>query len=90
MFKRATSMADAFITAAAREINTGKVDHQTGKGNWVTRRVALNATERGQFGMTTEYDHWPKRDKPVVQATAKPEVPKAYLVHEEDLADVPY
>lgn len=55
MFKRPTTLAAAFVEAAAKNIKAGKVDHQ----HWVTRRVAMNATERGQFGIVTEYDRRP-------------------------------
>jgi len=84
MFKRPTSMADAFITAAIPTLK--KVDHQQRnqepvdmQATWVARRVAHNATERGQFGMTTEYDKRPTPPKM-----------RAALEHKEDFSDVPY
>ena len=50
-----TNMAAAFINATVNKMKTEKVDHQTGKGNWIARRVVLNAenpkfhAERGGF-----------------------------------------
>lgn len=81
MFKRHTSMAAAFIKATIKVDHQQPLDLHKGRGNWVARRVALNATERGQFGMTTEDD---KRPIPPQHRM------EAKLSHEEDLSDVPY
>ena len=60
MFKRATTMAEAFINATVKAeqkhgaLSQPKVDH------WVARRVAMNATEREGFGIVTEYDKRPQ------------------------------
>ena len=60
MYRRPTSIADAFITAAIKAgVGTSKVDHQRGTGNWIARKVALNATERGEFGTVVEQDRRP-------------------------------
>jgi hypothetical protein len=60
-FIRPTSLAAAFVTAAANAVNTGKVDHS--QSSWVARRVIHNASERGEsFGMVREFD---KRPNPV-------------------------
>lgn len=81
MYRRPTSIAAALVSAAAKTINDGGVDLKKGTGNWVARRVAANATERGEFGTTVDHDRWPKREpKPI----------KASLTHEEDFSDVPY
>jgi hypothetical protein len=58
MFKRPTSFADAFVSAVVKTTKAEKVDHTTGQGNWIARRVILNA-ERPGFGMVTEYDKRP-------------------------------
>lgn len=79
MFKRPTSLAAALMKAAIKVDHQQPLDLQKGRGNWVARRVAHNATERGQFGMTTEYDKRPVPPKM-----------RANLVHEEDFSDVPY
>lgn len=79
MFKRPTSMAAAFVNAAVKAEQSNKDLSQPKVDHWVARRVAHNATERGQFGMTTEYD---KRPVP-------PQM-RASLHHEEDFSDVPY
>ena len=58
MFKRPTSLADAFITAACKvPCNPDK-----GTGNWIARRSIINA-ERPGFGIVTERDRSPKRHK---------------------------
>lgn len=87
MFTRATTLADAFITATAKKMKTEKVDHQTGAGNWIARKVILN-TERGKFGTVTEFDKRPV--DPRKKAAMEAPVNKPFLVHEEDLSDVPY
>lgn len=64
MFTRPTALAAAFVTAAADSIIKGEVSND----KWIARVVAHNATERGRFGMVTEYDRrpgkkvdWPNR-----------------------------
>jgi hypothetical protein len=64
-------MAEAFITATAKAMQNNTVDHQSGKGNWIARRVALNATERGAFGIVTEFDRLPQRHPAAVQTKPK-------------------
>lgn len=59
MFKRPTTMANAFITATVKQIKAGKVDHVKGTGNWVARHVAVSAEERPTFGLVTEFDKRP-------------------------------
>ena len=60
-FIRPTSLAAAFVNAAANAVNSGKVDHS--QSSWVARRVLHNASERGdRFGMVREQD---KRPNPV-------------------------
>lgn len=63
MFQRATSLADAFITAAVKQ----KVDHQRGTGNWIARRAIQNC-ERTGFGVITEYDRRPQPPKKELDA----------------------
>lgn len=87
MFTRATSMADAFISATVKKMKTEKVDHQAGTGNWIARKVILN-TERENFGLVTEYDKRPVDRRKVAAMEAAVAAP--FLVHEEDLSDVPY
>lgn len=87
MFVRATALADALIAATAKKMQTEKVDHQAGVGNWIARKVILN-TEREGFGLVTEYDKRPvDRRKAAAMEAA---INKPFLVHEEDLSDVPY
>lgn len=57
-FIRPTSLAAAFVNAAANAVNSGEVDHS--QSSWITRRVLHNASERGErFGMVREQDHRP-------------------------------
>lgn len=86
MFTRPTSLAAAFMKAAIKVDHQQPLDLQKGSGNWVARRVALNATERGQFGMTTEYDKRPT--PPKMRAALEHDTPR--LSHEEDFSDIPY
>lgn len=62
---RPTNMAEAFINAAVKAgVGTGKVDHQTGKGSWLARKVVINATERSdRFGTVYEPDRLPQRER---------------------------
>ena len=55
MFKRPTTLAQAFINAAVKsgELTT-KVDHS----RWVARRVAINC-DKPNFGLVTEVDRRP-------------------------------
>ncbi len=61
MFQRPTSLAEAFLNAAVKQIKAGKVDHHKGTGNWVARRVAVTAETREGFGMVREFDKRPQR-----------------------------
>ena len=69
MFQRPTTLAGAFVAAAAKQMHAGKVDHQAGKGSWVARKVLLN-TERVGFAVITEYDKSPKKPKNTLDAAA--------------------
>lgn len=61
MYARPTTMAEAFINATAKLMREKKVDHQAGKGNWVARRVAIQADSGSKTGIVRDYDHWPKK-----------------------------
>lgn len=52
-YVRATVMAEAFINAAVKQTRKEKVDHKTGQGSWIARRVMLNY-ERGSFATVKE------------------------------------
>lgn len=69
MFQRPTTLAAAFVSAAAKQMHAGKVDHQRGKGSWVARKVLLN-TERPGFAVITEFDKSPKKAKSTLSAAA--------------------
>lgn len=74
MFTRATTMADAFLTATAKlmQDNKGdkKVDHHTGTGHWVARRVALQAESSNKSCLIREYDKRPIPPKRLFPVTA--------------------
>ena len=63
MYQRPTSMTAAFINATAKAINTGKVDHVRGTGNWVARRIAISAESRPSLGIVTDFDRSPSRPR---------------------------
>jgi hypothetical protein len=55
MYKRPTTLAQAFINAAVKSGDLGKkVDHNY----WVARRVAVNC-DKPNFGLVTEVDRRP-------------------------------
>jgi hypothetical protein len=60
MFTRPTTMAEAFLNATVKQIQTGKVDHVKGTGNWIARHVAVTAQTREGFGLVREYDKRPQ------------------------------
>lgn len=68
MFTRATTLADAFVNAVVKTTKAEKVDHNTGQGNWIARRVILNA-ERPGFGMVKEFDKRPHVVKDHIKAS---------------------
>ena len=43
---RPTTLAAAFVNAAAREINKG-ADVNKGRGSWIARRTVMNTTRKG-------------------------------------------
>ncbi len=63
MYQRPTSMASAFINATAKAINAGTVDHATGRGHWVARRIAISAEQRPHLGIVTDFDRSPSRPR---------------------------
>ena len=67
MYQRPTSMAAAFINATAKAINTGKVDHARGIGNWVARRIAISAESRPNLDIVTNFDRSPSRPRKMVK-----------------------
>lgn len=67
MYQRPTSMASAFINATAKAINAGTVDHTTGKGHWVARRIAVSAEQRPHLGIVTDFDRSPSRPRKMVK-----------------------
>lgn len=58
MYVRPTTMANAMVSAVIKAAE--KVDHQTGTGPWINRRIILN-TERKGFGLVNEFDHSPHK-----------------------------
>lgn len=74
MYQRPTALAAALITAAAKQINAGTVDHVRGTGNWVARRIAISAETRPNLGIVTDFDRSPPRraPKPAVQRLLDP------------------
>ncbi len=56
-------MASAFINATAKAINAGTVDHTTGKGTWVARRIAISAEQRPHLGIVTDFDRSPSKPR---------------------------
>lgn len=68
MYSRPTAMAAAFINAVAKKINAGEVDHQTGKGNWIARRIAIDAEQGRKIGIVTDYDRSPRKPQPSMAA----------------------
>lgn len=70
MFMRATSLADAFVTAAVKRQKAAKkvgqmIDPGAGKGDWKTRRVLLNC-ERAGFAVVKERDSRPQKPSKVL------------------------
>lgn len=74
MYQRPTALASALINATAKQINAGTVDHTTGKGHWVARRIAISAETRPNLGIVTDFDRSPPRraPKPTVQRLLDP------------------
>ena len=61
MFLRPTTLADAFMTATAKQIKAGKINVNKGQGNWIARRCAIDAQQERKIGIVKEMDHRPGR-----------------------------
>lgn len=44
---RPTTLAAAFVAAAAKEINTKGANVERGTGNWIARHTVMNTTRKG-------------------------------------------
>jgi hypothetical protein len=70
-FNRHTTLAAALINAAVKVNHHTPLDLNTGSGPWVARRVAINATKRGRFGLVREWDVRPNNKQQDFRGSVK-------------------
>jgi hypothetical protein len=61
MFTRPTTLAAALVAATIKQAEKERIDPNTGKGNWIARRVALDIDHHEKAYVVREYDRSPPK-----------------------------
>ncbi len=61
MFTRPTALAAALVAATIKQAEKERIDPNTGKGNWIARKVVLDIEHHEHAFVVREYDLSPPK-----------------------------